>query len=294
MTKQTKIIIGASVSIIIILLITVLTVILFSNERKYIGTWYVKDIYIDETIITTYTIKRNKTLEMKTEYTKAGRINIDKGKWSIDKEENALELTFGDEDEDTMPLYLYYYSRNVLCQSSDCSDSEKLYKKKIINLKEYNNVYDEIYYNEDEYDEEDDEEDEEDEDEESTITPVMTQSKNYSFDSEFDIEDTNKVPIYIFYGNGCPHCEELFEALDSLDKSMKDTFVVKMYEVWYSKDNSEYMEKVATARNEMAEGVPYTIIGDNSWNGFTKEYLDEMVDAIKEKPTVDIEKELRK
>ena len=41
------------------------------------------------------------------------------------------------------------------------------------------------------------------------------------------------------------------------------------------------MQEVAEARGETAEGVPYIIIGDKSWNGFTESYKQEMIDQIK-------------
>ena len=40
------------------------------------------------------------------------------------------------------------------------------------------------------------------------------------------------------------------------------------------------MQKVADARGEEAEGVPYIIIGDQSWNGFSDEYKNEILKKI--------------
>ena len=40
------------------------------------------------------------------------------------------------------------------------------------------------------------------------------------------------------------------------------------------------MQKVAEARGETAEGVPYIIIGDKSWSGFTESYEQEILDQI--------------
>ena len=53
------------------------------------------------------------------------------------------------------------------------------------------------------------------------------------------------------------------------------------YEVWYNTDNSDLMQKVADARGEEAEGVPYIIIGDKSWNGFDSSYEEDMINQMK-------------
>jgi hypothetical protein len=41
------------------------------------------------------------------------------------------------------------------------------------------------------------------------------------------------------------------------------------------------MQKVAEARGETAEGVPYIIVGNKSWNGFAEDYADEILAQIK-------------
>ena len=125
------------------------------------------------------------------------------------------------------------------------------------------------------------------------LVPEATKSNAYTFDSDYnEIEDKDKVPILVFYGEGCPHCEELFENLDNLDSSIKDTIVVRMYEVWNNESNSKYMNAVSNYLEEEVVGVPYIIIGDQSWIGFSQNYLAEIIEAIKSKPAVDITKEI--
>ena len=41
------------------------------------------------------------------------------------------------------------------------------------------------------------------------------------------------------------------------------------------------MERVAEARGESADGVPYIIVGNKSWNGFAEEYKEQIIDEIK-------------
>ena len=53
-----------------------------------------------------------------------------------------------------------------------------------------------------------------------------------------------------------------------------------MYETWYDSDNADLMQKVADARKEEASGVPYIIIGNQSWSGYDSSYDDEIISKI--------------
>ena len=90
-------------------------------------------------------------------------------------------------------------------------------------------------------------------------------------------EENNKVNVYLFSGEGCPHCQEAEEWFATLDNSK---FTIVDYEVWYNEDNSKLMDKVANARGEEVGGVPYIIIGNKSWNGFASSYESEMLAEI--------------
>ena len=92
--------------------------------------------------------------------------------------------------------------------------------------------------------------------------------------------DSKEVNVYFFRGEGCPHCEEAETWFESIEEEMGSKFNIVDYETWYNTDNAELMQTVAKARGEEAEGVPYIIIGDMSWNGFTEDYGDEIKDQI--------------
>lgn len=94
-------------------------------------------------------------------------------------------------------------------------------------------------------------------------------------------EESKEAILYFFRGEGCSHCAEAEEWFKSIEDEYGQYFEIKDYETWYSEDNSKLMEQVAEARGETAEGVPYIIVGDKSWNGFAEEYKDEILDQIK-------------
>ena len=104
---------------------------------------------------------------------------------------------------------------------------------------------------------------------------------------ETTASNSKEVPIYFFRGEGCPHCEEAEEWFNSIENEYGNLFKIVDYETWYNEDNANLMKKVAASRNEEANGVPYILIGDKSWNGFDASYEDEMISEIKslnEKP----------
>ena len=95
-------------------------------------------------------------------------------------------------------------------------------------------------------------------------------------------EENKEVTIYLFYGEGCPHCAEFESWLKEIEPEYGNLFEVKSYETWNNKENNELMAKVAETRGEEANGVPYIIIGNKSWNGFAEEYEPEILAEIQE------------
>lgn len=104
-----------------------------------------------------------------------------------------------------------------------------------------------------------------------------------------DAEDSKKVNIYFFRGEGCSHCAETEEWFESIKDEYSKYYNLKDYETWYDEKNNDLMERVADARGEKVEGVPYIIIGDKSWNGFTDEYKDEILAEIKSQYEKDVD-----
>ena len=107
----------------------------------------------------------------------------------------------------------------------------------------------------------------------------------------------NEINVYVFYGQGCPHCEDLEKYLDELsqDDNYKDKFNVVKYETWYEPDNKTLMNKVSDYLNANATGVPFYIIGDFYKVGFpnpasTEEKVIEAVNQRKEEIKSNIDK----
>ena len=94
-------------------------------------------------------------------------------------------------------------------------------------------------------------------------------------------ETDDQITIYMFRGKGCGYCKKFLTYINSIVDDYGKYFKVQTYEVWYDKDNAELMKGVAEFLGEKAEGVPFVIIGDKTFNGYTESYNDDIKDAIK-------------
>lgn len=94
--------------------------------------------------------------------------------------------------------------------------------------------------------------------------------KNASIE-DIDLE-SKKINIYVFWGDGCPHCEELFQFLESIRSKYGKYYNVYGFEVWYDEENGELMDKFKEEFGETpgSRGVPYFIVGDESFVGYQR------------------------
>lgn len=94
-------------------------------------------------------------------------------------------------------------------------------------------------------------------------------------------EEDNRVKIYFFRGEGCPHCADAEEFFNSIEEEYGQYYKILDYETWYNSDNAALLQKVGEARNEEISGVPYILIGDKSWSGYDDSFADDIKDTIK-------------
>ena len=91
------------------------------------------------------------------------------------------------------------------------------------------------------------------------------------------------VNVYLFWGDGCPHCEEERPFLHALANSdFAGRLKIHEYEVWYNEENADLGDQFAKAYGVEPTGVPMTFIGTHFFSGFNESYVDPMTDAIKE------------
>ena len=99
-----------------------------------------------------------------------------------------------------------------------------------------------------------------------------------------------KIKIYFFHGDGCPHCAEEEKYLDKITKKNKNIEIID-YEVWYNKDNQQFMEKVMKELEIDSSGVPLTIIGSTPTIGYNEvvgNKLDRIINYYSNNDYVDV------
>ncbi len=93
------------------------------------------------------------------------------------------------------------------------------------------------------------------------------------------IDNPDKVTIYFFWGDGCPHCAREKPFLEEMQQKYPDIEVV-MFETWNNPDNANLFFEVAEAYGTTAQGVPTTFIGDEYWVGYVDYMAEEMENKI--------------
>ena len=123
-----------------------------------------------------------------------------------------------------------------------------------------------------------------------SISIVVLISNNMKDNKEIKLTDMTennisyskeKINIYLFYGEGCPHCEELKNYLNSLDNKEKSYFDIYTFEVWNNSTNQQFMKESAKSLNKEVSGVPFLIIGNKTFEGYNESMNIKIKKAIK-------------
>ena len=124
--------------------------------------------------------------------------------------------------------------------------------------------------------------------EEENITKAY---KNYK-------ETDDQVTIYLFRGNGCGYCRAFLTFLNNSAEEYGKYFKVVSFETWYDEENYNLMNTLSTYMGSPASGVPFIIIGDQVYAGYSSEYDDSILSTIKslygEKEKFDVVEEYNK
>ena len=111
------------------------------------------------------------------------------------------------------------------------------------------------------------------------LIPYVTSAE----ETEEVVENKEPVNLYLFMGDTCHYCENFIEWLDTLDDNIRQRFNIIKIEVWKNASNSSAMDEVAEIMGDDSGSVPYIVIGDFSYIGFSE--VDDsqiIIDAINE------------
>ena len=99
--------------------------------------------------------------------------------------------------------------------------------------------------------------------------------------------EDNKVSLYLFYGRECPHCEEERNWLDKFKEDYKDYLNIYEFEVWHDDNNAKIMEDLKKELKVNNGSVPFTIIGDNYFLGYSDATASRIESKVKEYAELD-------
>ena len=119
---------------------------------------------------------------------------------------------------------------------------------------------------------------------------LLAISNNY-VDKISDITSSNieddKINLYLFYGQECPHCEEERIWLDKIIKEYDNKINVYYFEVWHNDENVIIMNKAKEKLEITSNNIPLTIISDKYYVGFSDTVASRIEENIKESLEID-------
>ena len=103
------------------------------------------------------------------------------------------------------------------------------------------------------------------------------------------VKQPEKIIIYFFWGDGCPHCKDEKRFLTEIQK-IYPAIILKDFEVWYNKQNADLLTEMATSYEITASGVPVTFINRSAFIGFseyTKKEITELLEKCSRSDCID-------
>ena len=104
--------------------------------------------------------------------------------------------------------------------------------------------------------------------------------------TETKIED-NKINLYLFKGAECPHCAEEKKWLKTIEEDYKDYINIYEFEVWHNEENARKLSQVKEKMKSTTNSVPFTVIGNYYFVGFSETTASNMENKIKEYAELD-------
>ncbi len=93
-------------------------------------------------------------------------------------------------------------------------------------------------------------------------------------------ESKTSVVLYLFWGDGCPHCAKEKEFLSAIKKKYPK-LEIKDYEVWSNPASRELLMTMSKSYGINPNGIPVTFVGDRGIVGFNEEVANQIEQAIK-------------
>ena len=89
------------------------------------------------------------------------------------------------------------------------------------------------------------------------------------------------VNVYYFWQEGCPHCDAQFQFFERIEDEWGAYFNLYAFEVASNADHARLLNEVADLLGTQVRGVPFTIIGEESFTGFSERMENDFINAIR-------------
>jgi len=103
------------------------------------------------------------------------------------------------------------------------------------------------------------------------------------------IFEDGKVNIYFFWGEGCPICSAQFEFFETIQDEYGKYFNLYNFEVWHNRDNATLLTELTGILGVTVGVLPYTIIGERTFSGFTSTMQNSIISAIQDQSNNDFD-----
>ena len=92
--------------------------------------------------------------------------------------------------------------------------------------------------------------------------------------------DNDAITIYLFYGDSCIHCYNFLKFMADITGEYGNYFKMQAYEVWSNQDNAQLLDKVSNELGLKSKGVPYIVIGEKVFMGYSNNDNEDIKKAI--------------
>ena len=110
--------------------------------------------------------------------------------------------------------------------------------------------------------------------------PSKNENKNEDVFNQEIIEKDGKINVYLFWGDGCPHCENAKNFFNELAIEYGDYYKFITYEVWNNTYNNDLLYDVASELGVNVRGVPFILIGEQYFSGYSSSSNEKIKNAI--------------
>ncbi|MEF3692121.1 MAG: thioredoxin family protein [Candidatus Moraniibacteriota bacterium] len=83
----------------------------------------------------------------------------------------------------------------------------------------------------------------------------------------FGLQAEEKVNVYFFYGEGCPHCAKEASFFSGIEEKYPE-MEIKSFEIYHNRENAKLLKEFGEYLGVDIAGVPFTVIGSKYFSGF--------------------------